>query len=498
MNLVQMSFSGAIMILVISIIRAFALNRLPKRTFPVLWSFVLMRLLLPFSIPSALSAYTLLEQQTKAMESLQNTPAVNILPLSTAAQPVTAPADTILTSAHSPETFSIWTLLWAIGALICFLYFAISYIKCYKEFRISLPVENDFIICWLSTHKLRRTVSIRQASCISTPLTYGILHPVILLPKNINLENTESLQYVLKHEYIHIKYWDTFTKFVTILALCIHWFNPLVWLMYVLLNRDIELSCDESVIRLLGENRKAAYARTLINMEEEKSGLTPLYYGFSKNVMEERIKAIMKTKKISPSAIMVAVLLILGIVAVFATSSAYANTSAHSAVLNKEISPAISIKGKLLPYKGMTYQQFQKQTKTNAELYHANFYAAIIPGTNANVIFAASAFDETLAMNTLAKSDQIIRIEGTLKELLAEYTEEMTIDGFVSGLCWDNGVSPEYHIKEGAGTAYYTANRYVEISFDSDGDMQKDILLQISLDHSEKISPNSYAWLIFN
>jgi YD repeat-containing protein len=111
-------------------------------------------------------------------------------------------------------------------------------------------------------------------------------------------------------------------------TLCVHWFNPLVWVMYVLANRDLELSCDESVIRLFGENTKSAYARTLISMEETRSGLRPLCNSFSKNAIEERIVAIMKTKKTSLAAMLTAAIVIVGVGTVFATSAqATSNTS---------------------------------------------------------------------------------------------------------------------------------------------------------------------------
>ena len=79
-------------------------------------------------------------------------------------------------------------------------------------------------------------------------------------------------------------------------VLCIHWFNPLVWVMYVLANRDIELSCDAWVIRMMGEKNRSSYALMLIKMEEKRSGMSALYSHFGKNAISERIEAIMKFK----------------------------------------------------------------------------------------------------------------------------------------------------------------------------------------------------------
>ena len=141
---------------------------------------------------------------------------------------------------------------------------------------------------------MKRPILVRQSDRISAPLTYGIFRPVILMPKKMDWKNEKQLQYVLSHEYVHIYRYDTVTKLIVTLALCIHWFNPFVWVMYILLNRDIELACDESVIRQFGEKSKSAYSLMLINMEATKSGLLPFCNNFSKNAIEERITAVMK------------------------------------------------------------------------------------------------------------------------------------------------------------------------------------------------------------
>ena len=141
---------------------------------------------------------------------------------------------------------------------------------------------------------MKRPILVRQSDRISAPLTYGIFRPVILMPKKMDWKNEKQLQYVLSHEYVHIYRYDTVTKLIVTLALCIHWFNHFVWVMYILFNRDIELACDESVIRQFGEKSKSAYSLMLINMEATKSGLLPFCNNFSKNAIEERITAVMK------------------------------------------------------------------------------------------------------------------------------------------------------------------------------------------------------------
>ena len=142
-----------------------------------------------------------------------------------------------------------------------------------------------------------------------------------LIPKKMDWKNEKQLQYVLSHEYVHIYRYDTVTKLIATLALCIHWFNPFVWVMYILFNRDIELACDESVIRQFGEKSKSAYSLMLINMEATKSGLLPFCNSFSKNAIEERITAIMKTKKTTIFSLVLACLIVVGVATAFATSA---------------------------------------------------------------------------------------------------------------------------------------------------------------------------------
>ena len=317
MSLLQMSFAGAVMILAIIVIRALAITFLPKKTFLALWGIAVMRLLLPFSLPSVFSVYSLIGNHIPMTAPAKVQQAFEVLPPEISGQMVTMPGG--ISNTASP--ISVWTIIWGIGALVCALVFAIAYWKCRQEFQTSLPVDNDFIKGWLSSHQLKREISIRQSSRFSVPLTYGVLRPVILTPTSTDWENTKALQYVFAHEYVHIRRFDSITKLVLITGLCVHWFNPLVWAMYVLANRDIELSCDEAVVRLFGENTKAAYARSLISMEETRSGLTPLCNNFNKNAIEERITAIMKMKKTSVFSLVLALFLVFGVTTAFATSA---------------------------------------------------------------------------------------------------------------------------------------------------------------------------------
>ena len=337
MSLVQMSLSAALMIVAIIILRALTIERFPKKTFLVLWWIALLRLLIPFSIPSVMSFYSWFDpnlptvvEQSSAMEStfepvlddssetMENTTQFEMTPI----------PDTDIeyvevkpSKSFSEIFFDMLPAIWGIGIGVIAAFFGINYWKGVREFRMSLPVENEFVNEWLSSHQLRRNITIHQYDCIHTPLTYGIFRPVILLPKESLEQSLSTLNFILTHEWVHIRRFDCVTKILLTAALCIHWMNPLVWVMYLLFNRDIELSCDETVLHLLGRNRRSDYALALIDMEEQKGGFASFASGFGRNAIEERIRAIMKMKKASLITILAAVVVVACVSILFATSA---------------------------------------------------------------------------------------------------------------------------------------------------------------------------------
>lgn len=332
MSLIQMSVSGAVMILIIVVLRAVFLQKLPKRTFLILWGIVLVRLLIPYSVPASFSVYSMLDKIDTAEQISENItiPAMSQLPdfsaINTAAQAAENTSDVDnQTSVTLNTTVDFLAIGWPAGFLAFAIFFTISYIKCLRRFNESLPVENnEYIDQWLGEHRLLRKISVRQSDMISTPLTYGLLRPVILLPKKFVQDKTpdlKELKYVLYHEYLHIRRFDAVFKLLLTAALCVHWFDPMVWVMYIIANRDIEISCDEGVVRMLGENEKTDYAMALIRMEEKKVSSAPLITHFNKNSTKERIVNIMKFKKTTALAIISAAFLTLGTTAAFATSA---------------------------------------------------------------------------------------------------------------------------------------------------------------------------------
>lgn len=325
MSLLDMSLSASLFILAVIFFRSLLVHKVPKITFIVLWGIALFRLLVPVSVHSSFSVFTAVHYLQKMFTVQEITPATESSSFVDGGTVIIPPVTEGLTLPTAPlqtaASISPFVLVWLIGFTLCALFFIIPHVKGRRNYKMSLPVESDFIRNWQKLNPLRRKVQIRQSDQILTPLTYGIFQPVVLLPKNLDFTDEKQLALILTHEYTHIKRLDTLKKWLLVACICIHWFNPVVWLMYILANRDIELSCDEAVIRSFGESIKPVYAMALIRLEEKKSGLSPLSSHFSRNSIEERLISIMKTKKTSISAILLAVAIVAGTVTVFATSA---------------------------------------------------------------------------------------------------------------------------------------------------------------------------------
>ena len=316
LSLGEMSFYGAVMIIAVLIIRRLGRYRLPKRTFLLLWAVVLVRLLVPAALPAPF-AHAVLSETAPVLPQAQQTQIVQTVPLGEGVLPQTAVGTVERTIAADGLQ-----LVWLLGLAACALYCSICYYRCHRRFQTSLPVEQPFVQAWLEKHPLRRPLSIRSSDRIMTPLTYGYWHPVILLPKGMDQQDTQQLSYILQHEYIHICRWDGLTKLLLTAAVCLHWFDPLVWVMYQLANRDLELACDETLLRQLGEGERTAYARTLIRLEECKNHYSPLYSHFNEHTTEERIRAIMTIQRPSWKKTLLSAVLAGGLLLGLATNAA--------------------------------------------------------------------------------------------------------------------------------------------------------------------------------
>ena len=193
MSLLQMSFSGAVFITAVVIIRSAAINQLPKKTFLILWELVILRLLIPISIPSVFSVYTLVIRNLSATALLGADSVYNI---STAKEQFAVTRSMEQSPADIASSISVWCIVWCTGMMLFALFFAISYLRCLTEFRTALPAHNHDVEKWLEERPLKRAICVKQSDRISAPLTYGIFHPVILMPKKMDWQNGKQLHHM--------------------------------------------------------------------------------------------------------------------------------------------------------------------------------------------------------------------------------------------------------------------------------------------------------------
>lgn len=329
MNILHMSVSAGLLILAIITLRAFVLNKLPKTMFLILWGVTLCRLLIPVSIPLRYSIYSAIGEIAKIVlpDTTAGSVIENVLSMGVTDAGASGITDQIPQAAQG-QYFSITlaTFIWLAGMLVALTVFAIIYFRNHRELRFALMIrDNDFLNKWIVGHRLLRPITILQSDRITTPVAVGLVKPRIILPKSMNMGDELLLNHVLTHEYYHIKRFDALLKLLCVFALCVHWFNPLVWVMFVLVNRDLEFTCDEAVIRRFGAEAKTAYAYSLIGMAEQRNKFFLFYNGFSRNATEERIVSIMKFKKSSAAAIITAIILVAGTTTAFASSAAPQN-----------------------------------------------------------------------------------------------------------------------------------------------------------------------------
>ncbi len=360
MTLLRMSLSGGALVLAVLVLRSLFLDRLPKRLFPALWAVVVARLLLPVRIPVHLPVYERVEEAFSAVSCIvipvphaENVPSPDISGEAAAAAPAAA-------------KIPLLPVIWAAVALALAAYFLISWLRCRREFAASTPVENDFVSFWRVTHPLKRRLEIRELDGLPGPLTFGILKPVILLPKATNWQDERSVRYALYHEYTHIRRFDALRKLSAAVALCLHWFNPLIWVMFALLNRDLEHACDEQVLHHYGATHRQPYALTLLTMEDQKRRFSAATSSFSKNIFSERIESIMRFKKRSIfsrlSAVVLTMLLIAGATA---TTAVYAESDVEPLFEDLDIATdtpwTITDDDVALAYSKLTGSETQKQ-----------------------------------------------------------------------------------------------------------------------------------------
>lgn len=329
MNGVQAAiFGGSAMILMVLALRLFLKKHLPRGIFPTLWCAAAVRLLLPITVPTHLSVWNLLHTPAAAQANGVISDVLTPFP-SLAASSTAKPAADI-------AGISPMLLVWLVCAILLAAYFVIGYTCMVRRFRGTRLAPQPSIDALLDRFRFSRDPRICVSNSRRAPLTFGVFRPTVLLPEDLPIGDAQ-FQLVLAHELAHIRRKDCLRKLLLTVCLCLYWWNPLVWMMVWLANRDMELACDEAVLRALGPDCKKAYALTLLDMAQRNPKSAPLCSGFAKSSAEERIRAILCFKRIPAwVGIFVSVLFVL-------TASAFTTQAVNPSVL-PEMEPAVQEK----------------------------------------------------------------------------------------------------------------------------------------------------------
>ena len=305
LKIINMSISASWLILAVLILRL-VLKKAPKWVNVLLWGIVAVRLICPLSFESALSlipsSETIpLDIEMAAKPTIDSgVPAINSV-----VNPVLssfAPPQHVLTSANPLQIWiPILNIIWLIGVGALLLYTAVSY------WRLCRKVDTA----------VRYKGNIFQSENVSSPFVLGIIKPRIYLPFNMN---GQDLEHVVAHEQAHIRRKDHWWKPLGFLLLTIHWFNPLMWLAYVLLCRDIELACDEKVIKELGNEQRADYMQALVACSVNRRMIAACPLAFGEVGVKERVKSVMNYKKPAFWVIIIAVIICVGVAVCFLTN----------------------------------------------------------------------------------------------------------------------------------------------------------------------------------
>lgn len=289
LKIVTMSISASWLVLAVLLLRL-VLKKAPKWVCVLLWGFVALRLMIPFSIESNLS---LVPEQLTNGEIISSvgdvylgeTDTIEIYEgqeHQTGQQPVgsfVAEANSIKPAKTVGNTaFPILSWIWLAGVAGMLIYAVISYALLRRKVSTAVPLKKGIL----------------QSENVASPFVLGIMKPKIYLPFRMD---DQALEYVIAHEQSHIRRKDHWWKPFGFVLLAIHWFNPLMWLSYILLCRDIELACDEKVIKEMDNENKANYTETLVACSINRRSIAACPLAFGEVGVKERVKSVMNYKK---------------------------------------------------------------------------------------------------------------------------------------------------------------------------------------------------------
>ena len=304
LKIVNMSISASWLVAAVLILRL-VLKKAPKWVNVLLWGIVAVRLICPFSFESALS---LIPSAETFPEKIISGPSFDvqtgITPIDNRIndylgdryfEGVTVPTN------NGNNVMTILTIVWIIGILLLVAYTVISYWRLHREIDTAVRYKDNIF----------------QSENVSSPFVLGLIKPRIYLPFKLD---GQDMEHVVAHEQAHIRRKDHWWKPLGFLLLTIHWFNPLMWLAYVLLCRDIELACDEKVIKRLSNEQRADYTQALVACSVNRRMIAACPLAFGEVGVKDRVKSVMNYKKPAFWVIIIAVIVCVGVAVCFLTN----------------------------------------------------------------------------------------------------------------------------------------------------------------------------------
>lgn len=282
-EILSMSLSGSLAACGVLLVRLL-LKRAPRFWSCLLWAVVFFRLVCP-AVPE--SGYAVLPSRAAAL-----TGAPWPVPL----DGPSGQAAVRMAAAPGPDAAAILSLVWLAGCLLLAAYMLLAQLRLQRRLRTATLVRDNLF----------------ETDRISTPFVMGLLRPRIYVPLGIS---EDHLRLILQHERTHIRRGDHLVKFLAFLVLCLHWFNPMVWLSYGLLCRDLETACDEAVLRRCPEDVRAMYSTALLALSARRSGLT---LGFAEAGTRQRIRHVLHYRRPAFWVSLAALLAVVMVTAVFA------------------------------------------------------------------------------------------------------------------------------------------------------------------------------------
>ena len=314
LKILNMSIPASWIAMIVLVLRL-CLKRAPKWWNVLLWGLVAVRLMLPVSIESSLSLLPRAEVVR---------PAVIAPAVPGGAAPMIGGAAAVA-SDTAASSLSVWTILgwvWLFGVLVLVLYTLVSTLRLRHQVREAVRLQGN----------------IYQSEQVASPFVLGILRPKVYLPYHMD---SREAQHVLAHEQAHLRRGDHFWKPLGFLLLTIHWFNPLMWLSYAMLCRDIELACDEKVIRDLRREERADYMQALVACSVNRRRIAACPLAFGETGVKERVKSVMNYKKPTLWVMLLALALCVVLAGCFLTDPKSTNSdrTAATASSSEEAAP---------------------------------------------------------------------------------------------------------------------------------------------------------------